>query len=693
MKKICYFFLLLILVSSTNVFAIDVKDFGKYFKLLPQPKKIEFSPGGSLFHRDLKFLHLEGLRHKPVLTGRLASLPASSTKAKGTLTLALTKGAVAPASPEGYFLEIKDDQVTVSAGSLAGIFYGCQTLSQLIEDARDQNITIPACTITDYPDVAYRAIHLDLKHHLDSVSYYYNMIDRLAQVKINAVIAEFEDKLGYREASAVAASNAISIEEFAKISQYAKARNIEISPLVQGLGHASFILKHDEYKELRDDTASDWSFDALNPKTYDLQFSLYKDAIAATPGAKYLHVGGDEVGNLGLSELAKKSGMKPVELQMYWLKKVCEFAAANNRIPIFWDDMVFKLSNLYKTTYDPEISIEQVKNTWNENEHLLNENVQLFPKNCVYMRWNYDTPGLLGNRKAIQWYKSNGLDVMPATAGQTMWPMMPREQSNFKSMKEFSAITAEEKLKGILCTFWDDCSPHFETYWRGIYDFAFFTWHYQDVSADDAHAIYRHRFYAPELSDTSFNFQDSLEKSFSFWETALLNKGHRNNYPKNIDLISLPDPKKPGAWSRKYSTKIAGAKKEILRYTLVRKKIDEALPVAIRNQYSLELFYQLNELQAYPANLLLRLEKYDKLTAPARKKIARQQLQEFLNGFEQKRKDFEEVFSRTRILNNPPDYVLDQNHHAHLANGTINSDWMYVYELAMNDNIKKWLSD
>src|SRR5678809_969734 len=110
----------------------------------------------------------------------------------------------------------------------------------------------------------------------------YDMIDRLAQIKINAIIVEFEDKLRYRKSPLVGASDAISIEEFAAISKYAKERNIEISPLVQGLGHASFILKHPEYKDLRDDTTSDWSFDPLNPKTYDLQFSLYKDCLLYT---------------------------------------------------------------------------------------------------------------------------------------------------------------------------------------------------------------------------------------------------------------------------------------------------------------------------------------------------------------------------------------------------------------------------
>lgn len=188
-----------------------------------------------------------------------------------------------------------------------------------------------------------------MKQHIDAVGYYYDVIDRLAQVKINAVIVEFEDKLRYRKAPLVGAGDAISVEEFGMLSRYAKERNIEISPLVQGLGHASFILKHDAFKKLRDDLASDWSFDPTNPETFALQFS--EDAIAATPYGKYLHVGGDEVGNLGMSEGAKKSGLTTMQLQMMWLNKVCEFATKHNRIPIFWDDMVFKLSDLYQTTW------------------------------------------------------------------------------------------------------------------------------------------------------------------------------------------------------------------------------------------------------------------------------------------------------------------------------------------------------
>jgi hexosaminidase len=686
MKKLHSLCLLLSLFICLHVSAFNKQDFDRYFKLMPQPKKIEVLNAKGIIYNSLQSVYLKGATVKPVLYGELKHLPVATKEGSGVLVLSLSAD---NKSPEGYRLEIRNNEVVITAGDEAGLFYGCITLWQLLQDAHAQQIEIPACTITDYPDIAYRAVHLDLKHHLDATGYYYDMIDRLAQIKVNAIIIEFEDKLRYRKAPLVGASHAISVQEFAAISRYAEERNIEISPLIQGLGHASFILKHEEYKNLRDTVTSDWSFDPMNPKTYELQFSLYEDAIAATPYGKYLHVGGDEVGNLGMSELSKKSGLTPIQLQMRWLKKVCEFATSHGRIPIFWDDMVFKLSDLYPTTWDDKISVEGVNKTWQQNAHKLEENIGLFPKECVYMRWNYDSPDIPGNRKAIDWYKSHHLKVMAATAAQTMWPMMPREKSNFQPIKDFSKITAESKMDGILCTAWDDCSPHFETYWRGFYDFAFFSWNYTDAKVGDVHSMFRHRFYAPALADTSFEFEDLLEKSLVFWGSALIEKGDRENYPKKINLIEFPAENK--GWSKKYRTRIQQAKEEASRYQEIKSRISKSIELTRDNQYSLELMNQMNELQIYPAKLLILLQKYDNASAN-NNAAAKDDIRKYVAGFNTIRNNYEQVFSKTRILANPADYIPDQNHHAHLANGTNNSDWMYVYELAMNSKVNEWLS-
>ncbi len=201
------------------------------------------------------------------------------------------------------------------------------------------------------------------------MDYYYRSIDRLARYKINAVIFEFEDKLRYERQPLVGAPQAISIDEMAALTRYARERHIEISPLVQGLGHATFILKHEEYAHLRELPYNRWAFCPLNEGTYQVLFDLYRDAIKATPGSRYLHVGGDETGNIGLCPRCKptadKEGM--LSLNLYWLKRVCEFAEENGRIPIFWDDMPLKEGGVYETTHK-DMDTGEAARIWKSGE-------------------------------------------------------------------------------------------------------------------------------------------------------------------------------------------------------------------------------------------------------------------------------------------------------------------------------------
>ncbi len=180
--------LLLILFMTLHVYAFNKEDFDKHFKLMPQPKKIELLNGKGILYNMLHSVFLKGTTVKPVLYGVLKSLPYSAKEAPGVLVLNLLPEKKFTGSPEGYSLEIRDNKAVINAGDQAGLFYGCMTLLQLLEDANAQQIEIPACTITDHPDIAYRAVHLDLKHHLDVGRYYYDMIDGLDQVKVKAII-------------------------------------------------------------------------------------------------------------------------------------------------------------------------------------------------------------------------------------------------------------------------------------------------------------------------------------------------------------------------------------------------------------------------------------------------------------------------------------------------------------------------
>ncbi|MEI6050174.1 MAG: family 20 glycosylhydrolase [Bacteroidota bacterium] len=355
-------FMMSLAISTVLIFALcsglSAEKLPSPFIILPQPQNVVLLKGSGLETGKLQQIILKGDFDRPVMGNILSQLPIGRSSGNGTVTLILDKTLLSLPSDEGYVMTVSQDRVEIISKGEAGLFYGCQSLEQLLEDARDYNKSVPSCKITDYPVLSYRAVHFDVKHHLDHMNYYYESIDRLARYKINAVVFEFEDKLRYQRQPLVGAPQSISIDEMAALTKYACERHIEITPLVQGLGHATFILKHQEYEGLRELGWNTWAFCPLNEGTYQVLFDLYRDAIAATPGSKYLHIGGDEIGNIGLCPRCKptadKEGM--MSLNLYWLKRVCEFAKENDRIPIFWDDMPLQHSGVYESTYSDDVT-------------------------------------------------------------------------------------------------------------------------------------------------------------------------------------------------------------------------------------------------------------------------------------------------------------------------------------------------
>ena len=238
------------------------------FKLLPSPQEFSITGISSLRPINVEN-YFSASNDVPVLAGSLTNL--KKAKSEGDAQLIFDINSSLDLKPEGYTLTISDDQIVISGKDEAGLFYAFQTLGQLMEDATEQEANLPITSIKDYPSLAYRSIQLDIKHHVEKTEYYYSLMDKLAKYKVNAIIAEVEDKIKFVRQPKIGAADALSIEEWQKLCNYAMDRNIEISPLVQGLGHASFILKHDEYKDLRDDPESDWAFNPLDPKTYEVQ--------------------------------------------------------------------------------------------------------------------------------------------------------------------------------------------------------------------------------------------------------------------------------------------------------------------------------------------------------------------------------------------------------------------------------------
>ena len=657
------------------------------FRVIPQPRKVTLLDGAGLGHGAIRGLYLGKGAARPAVGGRVSALPLVGAAGAGALSLTIDPALACSPSAEAYRLEVRADRASITARAQPGLFYGCQTLRQLLIDSRESGAAVPACRIDDYPALAYRAVHIDVKHHLDHLKYYYECIDRLASYKINAVIFELEDKLRYVRQPLVGAPHAISISEMAALARYARRRQIEISPLVQGLGHASFILKHPHYAKLREVADSPWVFCPLDEGTYNVLFDLYRDAMDATPGSRYLHVGGDEIRTIGVCSRCKPTAAKDgvLGLNLYWLNRVCAFAVKHGRTPIFWDDMPLNHAGLWQNVreYTPQTKA-MTETAWTKGQPILDKMIERFPKTCVYMRWTYNLGRGPGNIRALDWYRQRGLRVFVATAAQNVSPLMPRDD-RVNIIQSFVSLAAERGMEGMLCTAWDDSSPHMETYWRGLAASGEYSWSPHGRTLAQYEVAWLQRAFGPACTGATTLYAD-LHKGIDLWSKGLLAKGTRRRNPGKY--LPLPDPKAPGAWSKTHKRLLAEAGREWTRYQKTSKQLARMLKDARRNRYHLELLTAINDFQITTARLLLALASAD-VADPEQRAYGQANVQAALNAFGRAWPALKAAYARTRFGACPPGTVPDR--YFHLASQREDESWLIQVEQAFHPAVRKWI--
>jgi len=723
-RKICWSLSCCVIFLFTALIALATDKLPSPFTILPLPQKVVLSQGKGMEFGRLKQLVLKGNFKLPVMGNILSALTIAKELINGTLTLVLDSTLSSIPSAEGYILSVAGTKAVITAKGPAGLFYGCQSLEQLLEDARDYKKPVPLCTITDYPVLSYRAVHFDVKHHLDHMNYYYESIDRLARYKINAVVFEFEDKLRYQRQPIVAAPQAISIDEMAALTRYARDRNIEITPLVQGLGHATFILKHPQYASLRELPWNKWAFCPLHEGTYQVLFDLYRDAIDATPGSKYLHIGGDEIGNIGLCPRCKptadKEGM--LSLSLNWLKKVCAFAKENGRIPIFWDDMPLKEAGVYESTYSDDVTAIAAAKSWQEGTPKLDSLLKEFPANCVYMRWNYTMARQPGNILALEWYKSRRLQSMIATATNAGGGLLFQEDERDKGMaasgvlsiRSFIQLAAEKNIDGMLCTAWDDASPHMENYWQGFIAAAEYSWFPTGRTPEEYDAAWLQKEFGIAMPGY-VKLNSQLRAGSLLWYEAFFKNGSRidgenalqglsqvehwlppldGHEKKQVDcaalLIDLPNLNSPGIWSLQYKDRLKKSQLEVAHYPALLKQITSLYNSSTKNRYHWQLALAMYELQMTAPRLLLALKEID-ISYKVDRAKAIFKAQNAIINFKQAWHSLQQVYAQTRFIANPSNYVPDR--YFHFASQREDLSWMVQPEEKYHAMIEKWMQD
>lgn len=330
------------------------------------------------------------------LTARQSTSPAAHS-----IVLQLTRGA--GSGKEGYQLSATPSSVIIRADSAAGLFYGIQTLLQLMpaqirsaEPVTNLTWSIPAVEISDRPRFGWRGTMLDVARHFFTKQQVKDLIDNIVRYKYNLLHLHLSDDQGWRleikslpRLTEVGAWRAERVgkwgnstrpspsepktyggfytqDDIRELLQYARERFVTILPEIDIPGHSLAAVA--SYPELTCTTDSTYQVNAgerfinwhaggftalldntlcpANEKVYSFLDKVFTEVAELFP-FEYIHMGGDEcpkdfwVKNPAILALMKKENLKDMhEVQSYFVKRVEKILKSKGKKLIGWDEIL-----------------------------------------------------------------------------------------------------------------------------------------------------------------------------------------------------------------------------------------------------------------------------------------------------------------------------------------------------------------
>ncbi len=257
--------------------------------------------------------------------------------AEAAQVLAEAKLQLTPAmQDEGYVLVTRPGAADVVAASGAGLFYGAQTLAQLVEPGG----RLWQVTVRDWPAMRYRGVHDDLSRGpFPTLAFQKHQIATLASFKVNLYSPYFEHTLQYAgDPLAAPPGGALTRAEARELAAFAADRHVTIVPEQEAFGHLHHVLKYEKYSAMAESPHGH----VLAPREAGTQpmIGSWFAQIAADFPSPFLHIGADETFELGTGRTrgeVEKRGLGPVYAD--FLTQIHTTLKPLNRRLLFWGDV------------------------------------------------------------------------------------------------------------------------------------------------------------------------------------------------------------------------------------------------------------------------------------------------------------------------------------------------------------------
>ena len=272
---------------------------------------------------------------------------------------------------EAYRLEVTPKRITVAASTHKGLFWGVQTLRQLLPLQRAGTITIPALRIEDAPEFGYRGHMFDVGRHFFPVDFLKQQIDLLSYYKFNTFRWHLTEDQGWRieikkyprltevgawrtEADGTRYGGFYTQDQVRDVVEYARLRNIMVIPEIEMPGHSSAAIAAYPFLSCHKRQIPVPPFWGVHKDIYcagdESTFAFLQDVldevIALFP-APYVHIGGDEVPKdqwqacASCQQRIRDEGLKDEhELQSWFVKRIQRYLAGKGKTLMGWDEIL-----------------------------------------------------------------------------------------------------------------------------------------------------------------------------------------------------------------------------------------------------------------------------------------------------------------------------------------------------------------
>jgi hexosaminidase len=403
---------------------------------------------------------------------------------------------------QGYVIRVTDSGVLVAGRTAQGLFYGVQTLRQLLrpEGSAGKTLAVPALVIRDWPSMEWRGVSDDISRGpIPTLDYLKMQIRTLSEYKINLVGFNMEHVFDFQTQPLVSPKEAAPKEaaltpaEIRELVEYASKYYITLLPEQQAFGHLHQFLKYEIYSDLAE-TPHGHVLTPTNPKTYDFIRQVYGEVVPLFPGP-FFHIGSDETFELGLGQtkaLAAQQGLGRVYLEH--LQKVFEIMQPYHKQLMFWGDIAVKY---------PEL-------------------LTILPKDMIAVPWDYDPKPSYEN--IITPYTSAGLRVVVAPGAGNWGVIWPSLESAFVNIRNFVRDGQKHQAIGALNTTWnDDGESLVDMAWPGLVFGAAASWQPSESSIDEFKSSYDWAFYRNE-GNTFSGVIENLDRAHTLLAGVKLDK-------------------------------------------------------------------------------------------------------------------------------------------------------------------------